>query len=362
VVDVIQLSWSKAQKLGQCARAFDFAYVEKIRPLVQYDAGVSALRGTLFHWAMKNYLAELLNGQTDLTQAQVEAVYAMERHADTLRESSTAEMYHEDIAEALAGAKKMWQYYIPRSGIGTRYFPTRWGKEPAIEMDFEVALMRGMTFRGTVDAIMYDKEMGENVLVDWKTVTQMPRDSSALVDGQLHAYAAALNKHGTKGKIRRVIRWHFRASTPAEPEISVKDKQPLTGRASYNTTWGYWSAAVEAMGIDTEKYREVMEPKMKGHNAFEYLVESIVTPTSDLTAWDDLQAKGQAVKDATKRANSGKMGAAALSSRVCEFCPYKVLCAGPLRYGDPLEPVLVEFFHRDGVPFEYEAEDESLLS
>ena len=111
------------------------------------------------------------------------------------------------------------------------------------------------------------------------------------------------------------------------------------------------------MGYDPEKYREVMEVKMKDEAYFYNLATARVTPDSDLTAWDDLSAKGTAINEAAKTVTRGNQLPAALSSFACRGCPFKQLCAGPLRYNTPLAPVLEVYFKQGDKPFEFEETD-----
>lgn len=209
---------------------------------------------------------------------------------------------------------------------------------PVVEYEFTVNISDDVALHGYVDAVLIDIETGECVIVDWKT-TQSVRDATtAMLDDQLHLYAAALNHSG--GNISRVVMWQFRKSVPKPANIN-KNEQPSV--AAQATTWDVWYNTLpprtkSIVDADLAKWEAWATQKLKSEAEFNSPIESHITHGSNYTAIENLLAVAGYANWIRERAKSGQVVPAIADggfNGTCQYCPFRMLCVDTLRYGSP---------------------------
>lgn len=378
--DKLVMSWSQGLTFNACQRKYGLTYVDLLRPNWGKDTTLPQMRGTFFHTAMAAYLtymqavgkvlwddkpsyhmAEALKTAYGAL-ADITTEYRTKQVFITIDGSSVVdEDYYMNVERAYLEVKEALGYHIPRMPLGDVYWPVD------IEYEFEVDLgIRGrdVWFRGAIDAVMENRLTGELLIVDWKMrANSIPHEAASLVDGQLHAYAAAYMEGNPDRRITQVILWQFLSKLPRQPELSKKDGSPLTGRSSYTTTWDVWSAGVRAAGHDPEEYKDVMLPRLKGEEYFARQTVADVTEQSNGYAWDNLRQVGRRIGEARKDAESGQVNRqlpATLSAHVCKFCSFKDLCGDILRYRpEDAALYLKENYTVGDAPFDPDIEDDT---
>lgn len=356
----MNISWSLIQTFLSCPRKFELSYLEG---LSRASADQFNLKlGSAFHAGLEAALRLVVSGvivnNENLIDAAVAAAVAWVRDdaisgKQVYNKSADAfepdTKYYQMMAEVRNLVPPLLTYHIPLMGIG-RYIPVTKGEvlgyiqadeqirnadiygteellELALEWKFKFPIGNDNFVTGMIDAVLLDQETGELVIVDWKTRGVFPNDNLALVDGQVHLYAAILNKMGAN--ITRVAMWQFSTKLPSPASISAKNHRPNTGAASYDTTWDYWVATLPP-NISPEKYEAEMKPKLKQPEDYQRIVWGVVTDVSTDMMMDNVMATLHAIE--TMKNN--KFGfPAVLGSNACKWCDFLPLCANTFRYG-----------------------------
>lgn len=359
-------SHSRMQSAATCMRQYELRYVEGLEKKQSVEHK-SRIFGSAIHAAFEYALLNLFNNDAEFMSievvqgAKIAALEYIKEHTDmnAMRydwetgENKPDLEYYQMINDMRDDVRAMVDYYLPRMELGTRFEPVSRGEvlgvleQPytetngaaAIEWEFN-EVIDGHTFTGRVDAVLWDNVNCEYVLFDWKTRAAMPFDTFALLDGQLHLYAAMLNRMGAN--ITRVCMAQMKKKLPSKTELSTKDGMPLTGRASYDTTWEAWVSSAPA-NIDTTKYKPLLEGKLKTHQPdFYNPVFGLVTPVSCETA---LKNAVSMVKHIEATSATGNFPAA-LNYETCSRCEFFRMCAGAFRYGGNVDEIVARDFNR----------------
>lgn len=352
-------SWSRLASFNQCGRKYELSYIEGYEKIPSAD-NEGRLFGTAIHAGFEKVLVSLFHG-LPMSEAIKKAIDASRQSItdaslpNKMRwnwEKNVNEPdieYYQMIEDLYNNVPKFLNYYLPRIGLGTKYVPVSVADVlpdfaeahiPMVEYDFSLLIDEDKLINGRIDAVLRDVDSGELVLFDWKSRKAFPRDDMALIDGQLHLYAAVLNLAG--GNISRVCMAQMRTGLPKPAELSKKDNLPLTGRESYDTTWDFWVNSLP-QAVDHEFYREVMTPKMKQHQpdfwrpvfGFVTEVSSKLTITNTLMQIDNIRMV----------IDTGTM-AGVYSHTTCNFCEFQRLCANGLRYGGDVSEILERDYQR----------------
>lgn len=209
---------------------------------------------------------------------------------------------------------------------------------PMVEYEFTVNISEDVALHGYVDAVLIDVETDECVIVDWKTVQSVRDATTAMLDDQLHLYAAALNHSG--GNISRVVMWQFRKSVPKPANIN-KNEQPSV--AAQATTWDVWYNTLpprtkSIVDADLATWEAWATQKLKSEAEFNSPIESHITHGSNYAAIENLLAIAGYANWIRVRAKSGQVVPAIADggfNGTCQYCPFRVLCVDTLRYGSP---------------------------
>jgi CRISPR/Cas system-associated exonuclease Cas4 (RecB family) len=375
----MDISWSRLSSAGQCLRQYEMRYIEGLEkvPSVENEgrifgsaihAGFEAALRFLFARNYGNQSVDLGSGSAWITEATRAINFYISTQAvenkmiynyDTQQKVMDYE-YYTMLEEVRQEASAFIRYYLPRVGIGSKYVPVsvsdvlpnmQEAHIPVVEWEFRLPFDDHFLV-GRIDAVMRDTENGELVMFDWKSRTAMPKDYMALLDGQLHLYAAVINEQG--GSISRIAMAQMKRGIPKGAELSKKDNLPLTGRASYNMTWESFCASLPA-SVNPEFYREELAGKLKQFTPdFFNPIFGFVTDVSTQLALANVRAQIGQLEFALK----SDVFPARLSSNACQFCEFSRLCAGAFRYGgDPSEMIERDFQKRDHVEIVEEALD-----
>ena len=376
----LRLSWSAILAYLKCQRKFELAYGNNLQKIPGAESRALML-GSATHAGVEAALLHNFNtNDSDPYVLVTAAISGVRKYIQvaTIRNKTIYNYeyrtlvpdneYYMMVREVGKLAEELVRFHVPLIGIGTRYLtastedvlqnvPPNTAKlqkgvklaTPAIEWNFEYDLGENTILTGTVDTVLWSVEDEGYVVVDWKTRGAFPIDSLAMLDGQTHLYAAVINAfayHYRKvNPIKAVAMWQLRTKTPSPASISVKTNLPNTGAASYDTTWDYWVETLPA-GIDPEKYRELMEPKMKSPDEFQRVLKSVVTEASSALAVENVQVAAESIRAALA---TGKALPAILSSDGCKFCDFVPICSTALRYGGDVKSVIDhQYMQREG--------------
>ncbi len=204
----------------------------------------------------------------------------------------------------------------------------------------------GYAFIGYVDAILVDLETNELVIVDWKTVAT-PRDATtAMLDGQLQLYAAALQQQGVD--INRVCMWQMRKDVP-KPARLLKNGQP--SEAVQATTLAKWvdTLPMDVSTLPTPKgyasHVDWAADKLKPEDHFNNPVEMFVSSQQKGLAWRNLEATVWMVKGFRKRLEETPLALPAIQNGgfagACTMCQFRELCI-TLQAGDNPTAIIAE--------------------
>lgn len=353
-------SHTRLQLVQQCGQRYRYRYQNGIKERPS-AASRPLILGSAVHAGIEEYLRAKTERPTLtplglLTIAQLAAQEYVKgetqpnvrKYVDGKQVFDTT--YYEMMREAALAASTLLMHYIPtipdswriatkRQVIPSRYpADDRRGDELALEWQIRYTFPGGQEFTGVVDAVILDIETGMVTMVDWKVKGQFPMDDKAMLDGQLHLYAAVLNAAGAN--IREVCMYQMKSEGPAVAELGqgAKNKgQVLTGRDSYATTWEYWCETLP-MGVDPKKYEATMKPKMK---TIDYFIRPVTSPVTRYSSEFALDNAYQAVKMIENDALP-----AVLSAYTCNFCPFWRLCDAK-RYGGNLDMLIDMAYDRE---------------
>lgn len=377
-VQPLRLSWSSIQSFLSCQRKYDLTYRENIQRIPSAASRLMML-GSTVHAGIEAALQAEFEIDYHQNAGRVDwLVTAAVTRAREYVEQSTIpnkkikdysnggvltldQDYYNMMREVSQLAVSLLRFHIPLIGLGDRYLvPTvrdvvsglppeyrhEEGQEPipAIEWHFEFPVDENTILSGYIDTILWDTVEQEYVIVDWKTRGSFPDDRMALIDGQLHLYAAVVNSMAEHingvSPINRVMMYQLKTKTPSPASIHAKTGIPNTGARSYDTTWEVWKATLPK-GIDPDRYWNVMKDKVKQPSEFQHPVMGAVTDTSSQLAVDNVKAAVYAIRAALE---SGTPLPAILSSNKCQWCDFTMLCTNVLRYGGDPSSILSEFY------------------
>ncbi len=353
-------SHTRLQLVQQCGQRYRYVYQNGIK-----ERPSAASRPMVLGSAVHAGIEEMLRAKTErptltakglLTLAQMAAQeYVRGETRQGVRKYVDGQQvfdsgYYEMMREVALAASTLLQHYIPtipdswRIATKRQVIPSRYaeddkrGDELALEWTIRYTFPGQQEFTGVVDAVIIDIATGMVTMVDWKVKSQFPMDDKAMLDGQLHLYAAVLNSAGAN--IREVCMYQMLSSGPAVAELGqgAKNKgQVLTGRDSYATTWEYWIETLP-MGVDASKYEGTMRPKMK---TIDYFIRPVTSPITRHSSEFALDNAYQAVKMIENDALP-----AVLSAYTCNFCPFWRLCDAK-RYGGNLDTLVEMAYDRE---------------
>lgn len=209
---------------------------------------------------------------------------------------------------------------------------------PVVEFEFDVDLGDDVTVHGYVDAVLIDMATGEQVAVDWKTVQAVRDATTAMLDDQLHLYAAALNYIGAN--ITRVVMWQFRKSVPKPANINKNNAPSIAAQTSIWDVW-YGSlppATKQIVDSDLQQWETWAVDKLKSEAEFNSPIESYVNEASNQVSLANIKAQADLARWIRERANTGQVVPAIADggfNGTCQYCPFRMLCVDTLRYGSP---------------------------
>lgn len=312
-----RLSWSGLQALLSCGQKFRYTQLERLEKIPN-SANFGRLRGTFFHAA----IASALKGwhySAGMREAREEEDNKFSGVTDRRELDDT-------LNRAFKEAAELAEYHLPKLGIGKLIKPI------LVEQEFLLKFSKNFDFSGRYDAIIEDLETGETVLVDWKLRDSFNSLESAMMDGQLYAYAYALRELGTKVDAIRFYEFSSKTPSPASIKVSkgVPTGIPNTGAASYDTTWERWSTDVRRFGVvDPDDYRDEMEGKLKTDADFMNIISLPLTPAS----YRETERRLEAARQLLEFAATQEVPTAAYSSYICKSCDFLKLCLSEGRHG-----------------------------
>lgn len=369
-----RLSWSAMQAFMTCPRKHNLTYIQNLQKKPTAEKA-KLLLGSAFHEGIETALKMAAKGKHTLPDYQELAVAAARKYlADNIPLGLTTrnekgqtvrdDSYYNAVADVRHSVAELLRYHLKVMGFGSHFhdrfivprvqdliaggvprspsegFTVGPLGEPTVEYRFEYVLDRNVVLSGYVDAILWDIELGQYVVYDWKTRGSFPYDQYAEIDGQLHLYAAVLNELFPNANICEVRMYQMLTTPPQPASISRKNHLPNTGAASYNTTWEVWCATLPK-GLNPAHYEDVIREKLKTDEAFYRVISVPVTEHSSHEAIDNALLISKLI---VPHYAEGYIPTAVLSSNACKFCDFAILCSGVLRYGGDPSSVLTEHY------------------
>lgn len=397
-------SWSQMQSYAKCGRAHEMGYIEGYEKTP--SAGNRArYYGSAFHAGMA---AALVMSRKDVPVEELlkTAVGAARKALDDMTiqnkivtgtdgKSYDDKDYYDMMHEIGQAIPTILRYYIPMIDFARYYVPmvhevitvspqtlpckhcngSGWSvppitsgedatectvcdgtginraaaEQPMVEFYFQYG-----KFSGIIDAVLYDRNTGQFVLVDWKLRKSFPMDELAAIDGQLGFYAACLEKMGAT--ISETIMWQFKLQTPKPANIN---KNGLPSIAAQDTTWEYWVETLPSPTlklIKLDEWKVTMADKLK---SVEDYSRPVRTPVSDfmlLAAYDNALEIVHMIEVSQARYLEGRPAMAVLGSNACSFCDFKLLCASVFKHGGDAAALLD--LHYQKRSHEYEVSEE----
>lgn len=371
----LRLSWSAMQTFLACQRKYDLTYRENLQRKPS-AAHRNLLLGSAFHAGVEAALQYTFD--VDYHQMSGTSTWMVERALEAAETYLTENVvqgkvvtlngirtqdddYYAMVRDVTQLVRQLIRFHIPAIGLGSRYLvpslrdvlsgkPPTFAPEPngepvpMSEYHFEFPLADNTILSGYIDSVLWDVEEEEYILVDWKTRGKFPHDSMALIDGQIHLYAAILNElamHINSVKpIYKVVMWQFKTAIPEPASINKKTGKPNTGAKEYWTTWEHWVATLPR-GMKAEHYEAEIRHKLKSVDEWQHPVSNMVSDISSKLALDNALAIEYAIRQAL---DSGVPLPAILSSNGCQWCDFSPLCTSVLRFGGTAEKLLTDLY------------------
>jgi len=346
------LSWSQITTYLACQRAWELKYIHNLekpanadsRPLILGKAVHAGIQAGLQTGKTSAAVAAARDYITDSTNPNA-TYYDWETGKDVVDED-----YYAMMQELAMLAPDIVGYYLPRLGIPELYrvatmqdvFPDRDDLENPDEQLLEWHIEYGK-FQGYIDAVLVDQSTGQIVLADWKVRTSFPREMLIEIDGQLQLYAALVAKLG--GRVDRIIQVNIRNKVPKPAKINQDGVTP--SKAAQDTTWERWVETLP-VGIDPAKWEEIVRPKLHPFEDFLMWVETALDEQALEAAYRNAVVASESIESTRFFLKYyDRECPAILSTTKCQFCEFKRLCSGPLRYGgDPTEVIEREYQER----------------
>lgn len=372
-MDITTVSWSQMLAYLQCPRKHELSYFDNLERIPN-AMNKSRMYGTVFHAAMaENLRLHDMPINHRIVQSRQAAFAALEEETLPQKTVMTGEgkvildqSYYDMVNEIGTSIPPIIEFAI-RNIDFTRFRPVKAGElfgltSPAVRCDAcdgqgvemtygrKCPVCNGLgynaekadalviewvfeygSFKGIVDAVLYDAWSDEFILVDWKLRYAFPHDDVAAMDGQLAFYAALLNDMGAR--IRKTVMWQFRR---AVPQLARLNQNGMPSVAAQTTTWEYWWETLPSdlrAKLNEAEWRATMEGKVKDLSYFTNPVTSPVTQMSSRNAMDNALLVLDAIRNAGKRYDDAIPAPAILSSNGCQYCDFFKLCANPFKYG-----------------------------
>ena len=318
-------SYSELSTFRTCARKWQHRYLSRYYPK-ETPAGM--VLGSAFHSAIANYLINM-----SIDEACDAACLYIDKEAEYNPQlSEQFDEYKNDIVSLI-------QYHLPKVNPNNRYrvvfdselFEGAWDKEdfkyrPLIEYKFEHPL-----FKGVIDAILFDEEVNEFVLIDWKLRANISSMDSVRIDSQLPFYVGIINLIG--GRVTRAIQWQFKRKLPQKARLSkkvLKDGENASILSPTKiTTLDYlisslpddWTGSVDDVRDKFSDHRNV-----RGDGYFQWKTEIPVTGSSLTNVYYNQYYTSQMIDAAEGMAENGVLLPGLMSSYECPRCEYKDIC------------------------------------
>lgn len=212
-------------------------------------------------------------------------------------------------------------------------------RQPMVEWKFEFE-----DFTGIIDAVLYDRETGEFIMVDWKFRSKFVADEIAAMDGQLPFYAACLNAMGAK--ISQTVMYQVRRAVP-KPAVINQNKMPSI--AAQDTTWSYWLETLPSDlrdKLDLGEWQVKLEHKLKSETDYINPIAMIVTDKSSEIALNNARMIVAMMEVANRMYDDGYAMPATLNDTACKWCDFKMLCRAGLKYGGDTQQLIEDEFQQ----------------
>ena len=369
--DQLSLSWSGMNAFMSCPRKYQLGYIEG---LVRPDSGHSltpvtgshvhagweaALRSRFEHpqAALGSLVRDALFGIRNYRIENLDAsrqIYSYEENKFVPDEA-----YFSMMDRAFDDAREIIEYQVPRFDW-ERYQPVSledlFGDRAAEILEHSTSLHRvdqplvewafalparfedgsTATVNGVIDAVVFDRQQVEYIMIDWKTRRSMPDPVLVALDGQLQLYGAVINAFAGESLIRRGVMYQIAMSVPKQAKTTQKN---VPSMAIPGSTWEVWSNSVKMLGFDPEDYREDMLPKMQPPEHYTNPVEIALNLDVDRRTFENLAEAVSLITSATEAETFPGI----LSSTGCQFCPFKKICHAYQGGGDADTIIQKEF-------------------
>lgn len=299
----ITVNQSRVKLWRRCRRAHHYKFVEKIerkvkgRPLtfgsLVHDCLEAANTGDSYEPILKKY------------EKQIKNVFEEER----------VELGLDTVVPAARVILPLYFKHWKEDGL--TYL--------AVEQEFAVPLIQGVTFKGTVDGIVQDQRDRRVFLFERKTAKNIPDDNFRMSDVQTVVYFDALPQSGFRRKVDGLMWDYVRSKPPTVPELL---KSGEMSKKNIDTLPEIYLAELKKHGINPKPYREFMEELEGKRSKFFRRLKLPMSSHLRQEVVKDFKATAQEIRD------HGDRKERTLSNWDCPRCEFFQLCQAELRGQD----------------------------
>lgn len=261
------------------------------------------------------------------------------------------EAYYAMVRDVGETAKAIVKYQIPLIGLGTKYVVATQHEvfgngvdEPTNEFEFSFEI-GGNTVRGIIDAILKNTETNTYYITDWKVRRSFDRPDAVGLDGQLYLYAFIVAEMGAIVPLE-IMQVQMRNTAPKPAQIN---KNGTPSMAAQMTTWAVWSQDISNLGMNPEKYRDQIMPKLNTDDDFILVVPLIVNRLTIA----EFAANLSSIVDAINANRKDDYFPRVLNSMQCGRCQFWRACATAMSGGNESVILDREYQRKEG----YEANE-----
>lgn len=296
----ITVSHSKIKTWRRCRKAYQYKYVEKLRPRRKSRPLVF---GSMCHEMIEAHA----NGDNPNE--------VLKKYANESKKLFSAEV--DEYMQVIADVEQlMTAYFTYYKNDGLKFVAIK-GK--LAEHEFEVEIARGIKLKGKIDAVTRTKDK-RVWLTEHKSHKKIPDDGVRFRDLQTVIYADVLPQLGVK-KIDGVL-WDYIRSTP--PSVPKLLKSGELSKAQIDTLPGVYLQAIKSHKLSPKDYSDKLQ-ELEGNERSYF--KRIFMPTAPSLSKQLLSETVETAKEVDER---GGKDCTRNITRDCSWCEFEGLCRAEL--------------------------------
>ncbi len=300
-----KVSHSKVKTWRRCRKAYDYRYVQKLRPRRK---GRPLVFGSIVHEMIEAH-ANGDSPQDVLTKYRkdVKKLFSAER---------------DEYLQIVTDAELLMVGYFRKYEKDKLKFIAI--KRKLAEHEFSVPLTDGIILEGKVDALARkpDKTVW---MVEHKSHKEVPGEDVRLRDLQTVIYETVLVEHGFVERIDGILWDYIRSKPPTIPRL-LKDGS--MSQAAIDTTPEVYRQALIDAKLDPKKYKDMLKSLEKAADSFYQRVYMPLNRTMSKQLMGEFITTSKEMRDC-----HGKDATRNLT-KDCSWCEYRQLCTAELLGND----------------------------